>query len=76
MIDLTYFIEGNNEVKYYELIAISTHIGSSGNFEHYITYCKNINNNKWYKFNDSKVNECKQSSTKLYFKYNITQYNF
>ena len=57
-IDLTNFTEEECKEKAYELIAISTHIGSSGNSGHYIAYCKNISNNKWYKFNDSMVNEC------------------
>ena len=58
IIDLTDFTEKECKEKEYELIAISTYIGRLGNFGHYIAYCYNINNNKWYKFNDSKVNEC------------------
>ena len=58
VIHLIDFTEEECEEKAYELIAISTHIGSSGNSGHYISYCKNISNNKWYKFNDSLVNEC------------------
>ncbi len=58
IIDITYFTDDKNEIKQYELIAISTHIGRSGNSGHNIAYCKNINNNKWYKFNDSMVDEC------------------
>ena len=58
MVDLTDFTDDENEIKQYELIAISTHIGRSGNSGHNIAYCKNINNNKWYKFNDSMVDEC------------------
>ena len=58
IIDLKDFTEQNDEALY-ELIGISTHIGRSGNSGHYIAYCKNINNNKWYKFNDSIVEECK-----------------
>ena len=38
----------------YQLIAVSTHIGSSGITGHYITYCQN-NKNKWFEFNDSSV---------------------
>ena len=57
-IDLTDFTDKQYEENTYELIAISTHIGRSGNSGHYIAYCKNINNNKWYKFNDSIVDEC------------------
>ena len=58
MVDLTDFTEQNNEIKQYELIAISTYIDRPVNSGHYIAYCKNINNKKWYKFNDSMVDEC------------------
>ena len=67
IIDLTDFTEKECKEKEYELIAISTYIGRLGNFGHYIAYCYNINNNKLYKFNDSKVNECNFSE----FNYNI-----
>ena len=33
-------------------------MGTSGSGGHYIAYCKNKNDNKWYKFNDSNVKEC------------------
>lgn len=38
----------------YDLCAISEHYGQC-NFGHYIAYCKNSLNNKWYKFDDSSV---------------------
>ena len=44
----------------YKLVAICTHLGSSGQTGHYITFCLNKENNKWYEFNDSKVNICKK----------------
>ena len=44
----------------YRLISICTHIGESGSTGHYITYCLNKENNKWYEFNDSKVNICEE----------------
>ena len=69
LIDLTDFMDCNNETKQYKLIAISTRIGSSCNLGYYIAYCKNINNNKWYKFNDSKVNECNFSEVNSYIPY-------
>ena len=57
IIDLTGFIDSQCTEKTYELIAICTHIGRSGNSGHYITYCKD-NNNKWHKFNDSYHSIC------------------
>lgn len=38
----------------YDLIGISEHRGSC-NFGHYVAYCKNDINNKWYEFNDEDV---------------------
>ena len=37
----------------YKLSAVCTHIGSSGAFGHYIAYCLDKKNDRWYKFNDS-----------------------
>ena len=44
----------------YKLVAICTHLGDSGSTGHYITFCLNKKNNKWYEFNDSKVNICEE----------------
>ena len=45
----------------YKLIGISTHFGDSGMYGHYVAFCKNSNNDKWYMFNDASVNECKKN---------------
>ena len=42
----------------YELIGVLTHLGPSGMSGHFIAYCKSPNDNKWYCYNDSLVNEC------------------
>lgn len=39
----------------YNLWAICCHAGIS-NYGHYIAYCKNLINNKWYEFNDETIN--------------------
>ena len=58
IIDLTDFIDYKNSFeRTYKLIAVNSHIGISGNNGHYISYCKS-SYNKWYKYNDSRVNEC------------------
>ena len=57
MIDLTGFVQQGFEEKTYELIAVSTHIGESGNSGHYIAYCKD-KNKVWHKFNDSYHKTC------------------
>ena len=44
----------------YKLVAICTHLGASGSTGHYITFCLNKEDNKWYKFNDSYVNRCEK----------------
>ena len=40
----------------FKLVAVCTHIGSSGAYGHYIAYCLNNQNGSWYKFNDSSCN--------------------
>ena len=40
----------------YKLIAVSTYIGQSLKYGHYISYCKN-SEDKWYEFNDSHITE-------------------
>ena len=42
---------------YYELIGVVTHLGGSDMSGHFIAFCKNSENNKWYKFNDAIVTE-------------------
>ena len=69
IIDLTDFTDEQCEEKTYELIAVSTHMGSSGTGGHYIAYCKDKNNNKWYKFNDSFVKECQFGKVNSYSPY-------
>ena len=54
----------------YELMAVGTHLGDSGNIGHYITYCKDIcSENTWYRFNNSKVGQCSFEETKTNFPY-------
>ena len=42
---------------YYELVGVVSHLGGSDMSGHFIAFCKNSENAKWYKFNDSIVNE-------------------
>ena len=56
-IDLTGFTTENCSERTYKLVAVSTHIGRSGNTGHYIAFCKDDKNN-WHKFNDSLHEEC------------------
>ena len=60
IIDITNLISFNfgKEIQY-QLSGICTHLGASGSSGHYIAYCRNKENGKWYKFNDSSCDECK-----------------
>ena len=46
----------------YKLCSVCTHIGSSGQSGHYITFCLDKRNNEWYKFNDSSCKRIKDKS--------------
>ena len=52
----------------YDLIAVSSHIGSSGSSGHYIAFCKDPQNN-WHKFNDSSHSLCNFEETYNYSPY-------
>ena len=42
---------------FYELIGVISHFGTSDMGGHFIAYCKNSENCKWYKYNDASVSE-------------------
>ena len=46
---------GNTE---YELYAVISHIGPSSMEGHFVAYCRNRMDDKWYCYNDAFVNEC------------------
>ena len=52
-----YLLMPENNPCYYELIGVLSHFGESNMGGHFIAYCKNSYNCKWYKFNDAMVNE-------------------
>lgn len=52
-ININEFVE-NGDQEYYELIGAVFHYGDSASYGHYISYCKNINNQFFY-INDSNV---------------------
>ena len=59
IINITEFVNFNfgYELKY-RIVGVCTHLGYSGSFGHYISYCKHRLTGKWYKFNDSSCSEC------------------
>ena len=68
IIDLTQFTDEKCKERTYELIAVCTHIGKSGNTGHYIAYCKD-QYNLWHKFNDSSYDDCNFSEINSYSPY-------
>ena len=60
-IDLTSFTDEEWHARTYKLMTVGTHLGST---HHYIAYCKSYTTYKWYKFDDSNVNECRFEETK------------
>ena len=57
ILDLRNYIELNNTGYKYKLIGVITHIGESSMSGHFISYCRDPITEKWYKYNDSIVNE-------------------
>ena len=52
------FKEGNT---YFELYAVICHIGPSSMSGHFVAYCKDKIDKKWYLYNDSLVTPCKRN---------------
>ena len=57
-LDLQKFIINPDSPYYYELKGVISHFGSNDEGGHFIAFCKNTNNCKWYKFNDEMVEKC------------------
>ena len=56
-INLFKYIEKKDTGYKYKLIGVITHIGESSMSGHFIAYCRDFINNKWYKYNDAIVSE-------------------
>ena len=54
-LDITNYIEMTNTGTLYRLIGVITHLGESGMSGHFIAFCKDPFDKKWYKFNDAIV---------------------
>ena len=68
-LDLTDVIDEDVQNISYKLMAVSSHIGRSGNSGHYIAYCKDLSDNTWYEFNDSSVSHSKLEDVQKYSPY-------
>ena len=63
VIDITEFVDFDYRQRIkYRILGVCTHYGSSGQFGHYVAFCRNIKENKWYEFNDSSCGECGKNS--------------
>ena len=63
VIDITEFVDFDYKLRIkYRIIGVCTHYGYSGQTGHYIAFCKNTEENKWYEFNDSSCRECGKNS--------------
>ena len=56
-LNLYNFVEMKNTGYMFDLIGVVTHMGESGASGHFIAYCKNPIDGKWYKYNDDLVFE-------------------
>ena len=59
-LNLLNFVSYQQGNTYFELYAVISHSGPSSMSGHFVAYCKHKTDKKWYKFNDSFVEPCKQ----------------
>ena len=63
-LNLRKYIYSKNSPYYYELTGVICHFTSNDKGGHFISYCKNSDNCKWYKYNDQFVSECNFNEVK------------
>ena len=64
-IDISKYVSLNvGKSNKYKIIGICSHLGDSGMYGHYVAYCKNNKDKKWYEFNDSFVSETNSNKIK------------
>jgi ubiquitin C-terminal hydrolase len=66
IINITKYVNFNfgTQIRY-EITGICTHFGASGEYGHYITFCKHKEKEKWYSFSDSTCKEI-QNKDEIY----------
>ena len=62
ILDLKDYIVNKNYNTMYDLYAVICHFGPSSMGGHFIAYCRNAINDKWYCYNDSSVTLCKDKN--------------
>ena len=65
MINILNYVNFKDGNTFFELYAVICHIGPSSMSGHFVAFCKNHINNKWYKFNDSIVTACQKNNEYL-----------
>ena len=60
-LNLFNFVNLKNSDTVFELYGVICHIGPSSNSGHFIAYCKNKIDRKWYKYNDAMVTPCEKN---------------
>ena len=51
-----YYVDNKGNTKY-QLTGVITHLGVSGPNGHFLAFCKNPLNGKWFKYNDEKITD-------------------
>ena len=54
-LEISEYIQSDKTPTNYELIGVITHLGLSGPGGHFVAFCKNPIDDRWYKYNDEKV---------------------
>ena len=57
-LNLFNFVSYKNGITVFELYAVICHLGPSSMSGHFVAYCKYIEDNKWYLYNDGIVTKC------------------
>ena len=60
-LNLFNYVNYKNGNTVFELYAVICHIGPSSMSGHFVAFCKNKFDKKWYKFNDSLVSSCEKN---------------
>ena len=61
-LNLYNFVKCNHDYAVFELYAVISHLGPSSMSGHFVAYCKNRMDNKWYLYNDGLVNLCTRAN--------------
>ena len=62
ILEIGKYIECNQTPNKYELIGVITHLGLSGPGGHFIAFCKDPIDEKWYRYNDEKITQAEKAS--------------